>query len=85
VIVFETPGGGGLHPPTERPVELVVADVEEGLVSIEQAREAYGVAIDPVTGEADFQETERLRFKMRTADGRDPTTAHAQCGIGLVR
>jgi N-methylhydantoinase B len=68
VIVFETPGGGGLHPPTERPVELVVADVEEGLVSIGQAREAYGVALDPVTGEADLNETERLRLRMRAAD-----------------
>jgi hypothetical protein len=42
------PGGGGYGNPLERPVEKVVWDVRNGLVSIEGAREDYGVVItDP--------------------------------------
>jgi N-methylhydantoinase B len=54
------PGGGGLGDPRERDPELVRQDVLDGLVSIEQARDAYGVAFtaDHVLDPA---ETERLR------------------------
>lgn len=56
------PGGGGYGNPFERPVEKVVWDVLNGLVSIEGARADYGVAIaDPKTLEVDKVETERLR------------------------
>jgi N-methylhydantoinase B len=54
------PGGGGLGDPRERDPELVRQDVLDGLVSIKQARDAYGVAFtaDHVLDPA---ETERLR------------------------
>ncbi len=56
------PGGGGFGNPFERPVEKVVTDVRNGLVSIEGARRDYGVAIaDPETLAVDAAETERLR------------------------
>ncbi len=44
------PGGGGYGNPLERPVERVVHDVEEGLVSAEAAVEKYGVAITESNG-----------------------------------
>ena len=47
VLTLETPGGGGLHPPSERSPDRVEADVREGLVSAEEARERYGVEPDP--------------------------------------
>lgn len=61
VLVFETPGGGGMHPPYERAIGAVVEDVQEEIVSVEQAREAYGVVIDPVTLQADEDATAQLR------------------------
>ena len=39
-------GGGGYGDPKERPAELVRQDVEDGYVSREKAREAYGLAED---------------------------------------
>ncbi len=56
------PGGGGYGDPFERPVEAVLADVRNGLVSIEGARSDYGVAItDGETLAVDAAETARLR------------------------
>lgn len=56
------PGGGGYGNPFERPVEKVVRDVRDRLVSVEGARADYGVAIlDPETLEVDLAETRRLR------------------------
>ena len=56
------PGGGGYGNPFERPVEKVVWDVRNGLVSIEGARLDYGVVIaNPQTLEVDTAATERLR------------------------
>jgi N-methylhydantoinase B len=40
-----TAGGGGWGNPLARPVDLVIADVREGYVSPEAARDIYGIAI----------------------------------------
>jgi N-methylhydantoinase B len=63
VVTVELPGGGGYGPPSARDPERVLADVREGYVSIEQAREQYGVAIDPVTGAVLADETAKLRAR----------------------
>lgn len=56
------PGGGGYGNPLERPIESVVWDVRNGLVSIEGAREDYGVVIaDAKTLAVDLAATGRLR------------------------
>ncbi|MGI9490381.1 MAG: caprolactamase subunit beta [Geminicoccaceae bacterium] len=56
------PGGGGYGSPFERPVEKVISDVRNGLVSIDGAREDYGVVIDdPETLEVDRKKTAALR------------------------
>lgn len=44
-IVGYWTGGGGYGDPTERDVELVKQDVEEGIVTIEGAEENYGVVL----------------------------------------
>ena len=41
-----TGGGGGYGSPSERPVELVQRDVIRGFVSLESARDDYGVVIE---------------------------------------
>jgi N-methylhydantoinase B len=54
-------GGGGYGDPRERPAELVLADVRNGTVSIEAAREDYGVCIDPQLLAIDEKRTAELR------------------------
>lgn len=54
-------GGGGYGDPFQRPVEKVLKDVRNGFVSIEKAKEDYGVVIDPLTFQVDQEETRRLR------------------------
>jgi N-methylhydantoinase B len=54
-------GGGGYGSPYERPVQKVLQDVINGMVSIEKARDDYGVVIKPETMTIDKMATERLR------------------------
>jgi N-methylhydantoinase B len=58
-------GGGGYGDPKRRPVEHVLADVRDGLVSLEAARERYGVAVNasgsPLDWSVDAAQTARLR------------------------
>jgi N-methylhydantoinase B len=46
VLRIERSGGGGYGTPAERAPEAVLADVRNGYVSVEMARETYGVVID---------------------------------------
>jgi N-methylhydantoinase B len=66
VIKFWEGGGGGWEEPKTRPPEWVLEDVIDEIVSIEAARELYGVAVrlldeDAAAYEIDWPETERLR------------------------
>jgi N-methylhydantoinase B len=45
-LVLELPGGAGMGHPATRDHDLVLRDVQDGLVSAEQARSLYQVAID---------------------------------------
>ncbi|MBN2123041.1 MAG: hydantoinase B/oxoprolinase family protein [Deltaproteobacteria bacterium] len=54
-------GGGGYGDPFLRPVERVVEDVRNGVVSPESAERDYGVVFDRESGAADATATERLR------------------------
>ncbi|HJW75534.1 MAG TPA: hydantoinase B/oxoprolinase family protein [Thermoleophilia bacterium] len=58
-IVSKCCGGGGYGPPLERDVTRVLHDVREGRVTVERARDVYGVAV--VDGEIDEEATARLR------------------------
>ena len=56
-------GGGGVEDPAGRDPFLVRRDVLREFVSTWRAREVYKVAIDPVSLEIDWKETEALRAK----------------------
>ncbi len=60
-VSYRTCGGGGYGPPRERDPEMVLRDVREGAISIEQARDEYGVAINSVGWTVDAATTEKLR------------------------
>lgn len=61
VVVMYTAGGGGYGDPLGREMELVESDVREGYVSIEGAKNDFGVAINPETGKVDVIATQKLR------------------------
>jgi len=56
-------GGGGYGDPMLRPAEKVLKDVKNEVVSLEKAREDYGVVIDPVSLAVDEKATVALRAK----------------------
>ena len=58
---IQSGGGGGYGSPFERAIEDVVNDVRQGYVGVDQARELYGVAVDPQSFDLDEAETRRLR------------------------
>ncbi len=60
-FIIRTGGGGGFGAPWERPQKLVCEDVRQGYVSVESAREDYGVVLDPVTLELDTEATHARR------------------------
>jgi N-methylhydantoinase B len=61
-ITNMNPGGGGYGNPLERPIEKVVADVRNGLVSLKGAREDYGVVFaNAQTFEVDLAASTALR------------------------
>ena len=59
-ICLGLPGGGGFGDPRERDPARVRDDVRDGLITAEEARRDYGVAID-AQGEIDAAATARLR------------------------
>ncbi|MBN2359119.1 MAG: hydantoinase B/oxoprolinase family protein [Deltaproteobacteria bacterium] len=61
VVTMDAAGGGGYGDPHRRPAELVAAEVQEGIVSVQQARDRYLVAVDPRTGQLLVDETRKLR------------------------
>ena len=61
VLSYRTCGGGGYGPPRERDPAHVLRDVVEGKVSVERAREVYGVAVDLERRRVNETETARLR------------------------
>ena len=65
VVTIDAAGGGGYGNPLERELEMVVSDVMEGYVSLERAKEDYGVVIDPKTMKVDEEATKKLRDSLR--------------------
>jgi N-methylhydantoinase B len=65
-IRLQLPGGGGFGDPCARDPKAVRDDVLDGLITAEQARRDYGVAID-AAGEVDHAETGRLRASKQHA------------------
>jgi N-methylhydantoinase B len=68
--ITESGGGGGYGKAWERDPKHVMADIQEGYISIRAAWEKYGVVVDESTGEVDWQSTEhRRRELLRQGDG----------------
>ena len=69
LVRIYTAGGGGWGDPLERDASMVLDDVLDGFVSMDSARESYGVVINPDTLQVDGEATEEQRQSIRAARG----------------
>jgi len=86
-IWFSQSGGGGVGDPRERDPELVLKDIMDGWLSIEAAREYYGVVIVEIDEEAldylvDAEATKKLRKEMLRKPLREGRHAHEVHPVG---
>jgi N-methylhydantoinase B len=61
VVSIRTAGGGGWGHPYARDPRLVAEDVRKTLITVDQARDIYGVLVKPEMLEVDLEATRRLR------------------------
>jgi N-methylhydantoinase B len=61
ILFQQAGGGGGYGNPHLRNAEKVAREVKNGIISIKQAKESYGVVVDPETFAVDVEETGQLR------------------------
>lgn len=61
IISYRTCGGGGYGKPKNRDPNLVLLDVCQEKISLDRARDIYGVIIDPDNGSVDLTKTAKLR------------------------
>ena len=64
LIVMETAGGGGYGPATERAPARVLADLLDGKITADEARESYAVVIDAEGTAVDAEATAALRARL---------------------
>lgn len=60
-LTNDTGGGGGYGDPFQRDPDAVARDVRNGFVSVQAARDRYGVVVDPADFGIDRSATDRLR------------------------
>jgi N-methylhydantoinase B len=65
ILYMRSSSGGGYGDPLEREAERVLRDVEDGIVSRQQARDLYGVAVDGDEPVLNLAATEQLRIALR--------------------
>lgn len=61
ILFQQAGGGGGYGDPYLRDANKVAQEVRNGIISIKQAKESYGVVVDPETFAVDVEATGRLR------------------------
>jgi len=61
VLFQQAGGGGGYGDPYLRPPEQVALEAKNGFLSVDQAKKAYGVVIDPETFAVDREATQAIR------------------------
>ena len=65
VLYMRMASGGGYGDPLDRDPEAVLRDVVDGIVSVEAARDIYGVALEQTGTRVDVAATEELRARIR--------------------
>lgn len=71
VLYMRVASGGGYGDPLERDPELVRRDVANSIVSLNAAREIYGVVLCEAGLQLDLEATRQLRIEMRKREIED--------------
>jgi len=61
ILFQQAGGGGGYGNPHLRDAQKVAREVKNGIISIEQAKESYGVVVNPENFNLDMETTRKLR------------------------
>jgi N-methylhydantoinase B len=69
IVRVQTNAGGGFGDPFEREPELVLGDVLDRYVTLDHAREDYGVVIDLKNSKVDAAATRALRTERKSGEG----------------
>lgn len=67
-VILDLPGGGGFFDPFERDPAAVAADVADGLVSLDAARDQFGVVLDPDSLRVNEDATRKERTERNVPD-----------------
>jgi len=70
ILISDSGGGGGVGDPLDREIEKVRWDALNEYISVQAARDIYGVIIDPKTFEVDGEATKSLRAKLKEEKGK---------------
>ncbi len=65
LVSLRSGGGGGWGDPLDRDPEKVAWDVKNEYITIETAKNVYGVVVDPETFKVDYEATKKLRQELR--------------------
>jgi N-methylhydantoinase B len=65
LISIRTSGGGGWGDPLERDPKLVLEDYKNDLITLDIAANTYGVIIDPINNEINWEKTKEQREKLK--------------------
>ena len=86
VLYMRMSSGGGYGDPLEREPERVLSDVEDGIVSREEAKEIYGVVIEGDDLLLDLAATDKMRASLRQERLQDSPERirNAKAGGGTV-
>jgi len=69
VVTSRSDGGGGMGDPLLRHPDRVLADIQTGLVSVDQAQSLYGVELNAARTTVDGPATDKLRERIRLSRG----------------
>ncbi len=61
ILFQQAGGGGGYGHPYRRDAKKIAQEARNGIISIEQAKESYGVVLEPGTFSVDIEATRKLR------------------------
>jgi len=68
VAFYIAPSGGGWGSPLDRDIEKVRDDTRDEFISVNIAREVYGVVLDADTYEIDYESSRKLREKLKAKE-----------------
>jgi N-methylhydantoinase B len=65
IVFMQSGGGGGWGSPLDRDPKLVLEDIANDIISVQGAREEYGVVVEPSGSKVDDVASQKLRQELK--------------------